>query len=275
MRKRSLRRQLGRGSVALVATIALIAAACGGTSRDLPVPSPTPGSTQTATAPTGTPYTTFANTTPAPTIGALPPVAPGSEGSASGQSGGTTGGGSGATSGGGSGTGGGSAAATATPVPPQVRIAGFSIPTLDVWASIETIGLIPNTNQLDVPKNPLNVGWYHIYDRPGGGGNALFSAHRDYWPSTRGPFFALADLQAGDEIRLQMDDGSELVYEVMTFQRYELATIPMGEIIWPSNRPQGEEWITLITCGGGFVSERPGGPGHYTDRDVVVARRIA
>ena len=39
-------------------------------------------------------------------------------------------------------------------------------------------------------------------------------------------------------------------------------------------RPEGEEWITLITCGGRFVATQPNGLGEYLDRDVVVARRI-
>ena len=40
------------------------------------------------------------------------------------------------------------------------------------------------------------------------------------------------------------------------------------------DKPEGEEWITLITCGGNLVRDADGF-GSYTHRDVVVARRIS
>lgn len=145
------------------------------------------------------------------------------------------------------------------------------IPSLGVASAIEPIGLTPG-NALDTPKNPHNTGWYWIYDRPGAGGNAVFSAHIDYYPNIRGPFHQLAKLGGGAHIVVVVD-GRELVYEVISNQRYSMYSMPVGEILWPA-LPQGEEWVTLITCGGRFVSSRPGGPGEYLDRDVVVARRI-
>jgi hypothetical protein len=48
----------------------------------------------------------------------------------------------------------------------------------------------------------------------------------------------------------------------------------MGEVIWPSDQPAAEEWITLITCGGTFVRTSEQGWGEYIHRDVVVARLI-
>lgn len=154
------------------------------------------------------------------------------------------------------------------------RAAGVTqlrIPSLGVASAIEPIGLTPG-NALDTPKNPHNTGWYWIYDRPGAGGNAVFSAHIDYYPNIRGPFHQLAKLGGGAHIVVVVD-GRELVYEVISNQRYSMYSMPVGEILWPA-LPQGEEWVTLITCGGRFVSSRPGGPGEYLDRDVVVARRI-
>ena len=70
-----------------------------------------------------------------------------------------------------------------------------------------------------------------------------------------------------------MDNGIEYRYEVMTNVRYDAYSIPMGEVVWPSNRPKGDEWITLITCGGRIVYNDTG-YGDYLDRDVVQARRI-
>lgn len=166
---------------------------------------------------------------------------------------------------------------TATPTPfdgPLVRMVAESI---GVNHEIEEIGLLPN-NQLDTPKDGVNkVGWYHIYKRPGWGENAVFAAHVNY-NFKRGPFADLHKAQAGDQISIEMADGSTYVYEVFYFKRYDVQSIPMGDLIDGIldgvQRPADEEWITLITCGGRFQATQPNGLGEYLDRDVLVAKRI-
>ena len=166
------------------------------------------------------------------------------------------------------------------PEPYNGELVSMRLPSLGVEAPIEAIGLIPGQNKLDVPE-PRNVGWYHIYDKPGFGTSSLYSAHKDYWPNIRGPFYALADLGHGDQVVVVMDDGREYVYEVFFQRRYGSNDIPMYDLIWPHKarnpellRPEGEEWITLITCGGDFVATTEGGAGYYVHRDVVIARLV-
>lgn len=162
---------------------------------------------------------------------------------------------------------------TATPTPFDGTVSAIHIDRFEVNSAIEEIGLTPN-NELDVPHDPNNTGWYSIYDRPGWGGNAVFSAHVDYYPDILGPFNRLAELELNDEIGIEMADGTTYRYRVVSNRRFSVYTIKMGELIWPETKPADAEWITLITCGGEFVSSRPGGPGEYLDRDVVVAERI-
>lgn len=167
------------------------------------------------------------------------------------------------------------ASPTATPEPFNGAVTQLRIPKFDVASAIEEIGLLP-TNQLDVPHNPHNTGWYYIYDRPGWGGNALFSAHVDYYPNIKGPFNRLDEMVEGDEVIVQMENGVEYTYSVMSNTRYHVDEIPMGDLIDAEEKPEGEEWITLITCGGEFVPNNGvSGPGRYLHRDVVIARRIA
>lgn len=161
---------------------------------------------------------------------------------------------------------------TPTPLPFDGPVSRLLIPRFGVDSAVELIGLLPN-NQLDVPKDPRNTGWYDIYDRPGFRGNAVFSAHVDYFPDIRGPFFNLSRIEPGDEIVVRMEDGTEYRYRVIKRKRYDASTIPMGDLIWPADKPADHEWITLITCGGRF-SGAPNQPGEYLDRDVVVAERI-
>jgi len=170
--------------------------------------------------------------------------------------------------------------ATGTPLPPTPTptpfagdVARFQIARYDVDSAVELIGLDSN-NTLETPTDPHDTGWYSIYDRPGWGGNAVFAAHVNWWPDIRGPFYNLADSKEGDRFDVVMTDGTRYIYEFMRYERYDADTIPMGDLIWPKDKPAGEEWITLITCGGTFESATPGGPGHYLHRDVVVAKLI-
>jgi len=166
--------------------------------------------------------------------------------------------------------------ATQTPSPTATpfdgAVARLRIPRFEVDSAIEEIGILPN-NQLDVPKDPLNTGWYYIYDRPGFGGNALFAAHVDYWPNIIGPFNKLWQLDPDDQVVVVMENGLEYTYRVISKQRYPVSEIPMGDLIAAPGKPPGKEWITLITCGGEFVRGPQGG--EYVDRDVVVAERIS
>ena len=166
------------------------------------------------------------------------------------------------------------------PEPYDGELVSMRLPSLGVEAPIEAIGLVPGQNKLDVP-DPHNVGWYDIYDKPGFGTSSLYSAHKDYWPNIRGPFYALADLGEGDPVVVVMDDGREYRYEVFFQRRYSRNDIPMYDLVWPHKarnpellRPEGEEWITLITCGGDFVATTEGGAGYYVHRDVVIARLV-
>lgn len=65
----------------------------------------------------------------------------------------------------------------------------------------------------------------------------MFSAHVDYFPNIKGPFYNLHQLDAGDEVIVVMDNGTEYRYRLIRKARYEEETIPMGELIWPPDRP--------------------------------------
>lgn len=171
------------------------------------------------------------------------------------------------------------ATATATPtsVPPTPtptatpfagKIGRLALPRFGVNAPIEELGLTPD-NYLDTPKDENRaVGWYYIYDRPGWRGNAVFSAHV-YYGGIPGPFVNLAKSVEGDKINVTMEDGTTYEYTVFSNTRYNRDTMPMGDIIWPSQRPANEEWVTLITCGGQLDATGQ----QYLQRDVVVAKR--
>jgi len=136
---------------------------------------------------------------------------------------------------------------------------------------LEIVGIV--NNQMEAPDDGVYaIGWYPEFGLPGAGGNIMITAH-ETWNHMQGPFYGLNKATLGDEIEVRMADGRTLVYKVISNKRYPVASIPMGDIIWPTIRPQNEEWLTLLTCGGRIVYS-DGGFGEYLDRDVVVARRV-
>ncbi len=160
-----------------------------------------------------------------------------------------------------------------TPLPFDGSIARMIAPSVAIDHPIEEIGI--TNNQLETPKDGVGkVGWYNIYPKPGFLKNAVFAAHVNY-NFKQGPFANLAKIKAGDKVTIQMQDGPAYVYEVIFYQRYDVNSIPMGELIDAPTRPANEEWITLITCGGRFQQTQENGLGEYLDRDVVIAKRIA
>ncbi len=161
---------------------------------------------------------------------------------------------------------------TPTPAPFDGVLARMIAPSVGIDHAIEDIGI--TNNQLDTPKDGLNkIGWYYIYDKPGFGKNAVFAAHVNY-NFKSGPFVNLAKVKPGDKVTIQMQDGPAYTYEIIFYKRYDVAAIPMGELISAPEKPANEEWITLVTCGGRFQQTQDNGLGEYLDRDVVIASRL-
>lgn len=180
-------------------------------------------------------------------------------------------------------------APTATPTPFNGKIARFKYQRFGIDAPIEELNTDKN-GEMDTPKNTnVSVGWYDtdlvkggyfLGNRPGWDGNAVFSAHvyyinRSACPNNPlacpAPFQKLAQANNGDEIVLTMENGQEYHYKVISKAQYPVSTIDMGKVISPPTRPDGKQWITMITCGGALDASGL----EYTSRDVVVAERVS
>ena len=191
-----------------------------------------------------------------------------------------------------------SATATATPDLPQVdtlkelhelygeapdaTLGRIRIPVLGVDAPVGqrfvSGAVMPN------PTGPGDVIWYDLsqWDGlggvPGGGQNAIFSGHVDYFarvawadPPTifrgRGVFFDLNVLGMGDVIEIEI--GNKILkYEVVWRQQISAK----AEDDWAAmlDSDVTVDSITLVTCGGEFNLNRR----TYYDRVVIRAERI-
>jgi LPXTG-site transpeptidase (sortase) family protein len=131
-----------------------------------------------------------------------------------------------------------------------------------VDAKVVTLNLTPS-GDMDVPKSPELVGWYDFTAKPGLVGNAVISGHLDWHDYGPAVFWKLKDLSQGDQIAVELADGTVITYAVTTALSYSLEDLPMAKILAPT----ASESVTLITCGGAFSN------GEYSDRLVVRAVR--
>jgi len=136
------------------------------------------------------------------------------------------------------------------------------VPGIDVDARVEVLEIVGET--LQDPSNGVDVAWYKETGRPGEVGNAVFAGHLNWYNMPEGVFFAIDQLQEGDEVRVRDTACREFRYVVEWVELVEVAEADMTEITGPSE--QG--LLTLITCGGTWdpaISQ-------YRERTVVRAR---
>jgi LPXTG-site transpeptidase (sortase) family protein len=135
------------------------------------------------------------------------------------------------------------------PVPAsQVRPTLLRIDGIEIEAPVDPYGVDRQTGEMDVPSNVRDVAWYQYGPSPGEPGSAVLAAHVDLASQGAGVFFRLDELETGDLVEVEYEDGSVQQFEVAARVRYDKAELPL-DVIFARNGPPV---LTLITCGGGF-----------------------
>lgn len=130
-------------------------------------------------------------------------------------------------------------------VEPRVRPVGLRIGAIFVDDPVVTVGL-EEDGELEVPGAD-EIGWYRYGAAPGRPGATVLAAHVT-WNGEYGPFLNLGDLEPGDVVEVDLEDGRRRVYEVVERTMYDKDGLPRDRI-W---RTTGDETLVLITCGGDF-----------------------
>ena len=137
----------------------------------------------------------------------------------------------------------------------------FRVPIIGVDAEVEYLEIIDG--QMQPPTGAEKVTWYKETTRLGQIGNGIYAGHLNYWGIPEGVFFRLESLKEGDIIEIDGDDAITYIYEVQWSQNFPSDEEPPEEALGTTQ----EKAITVITCGGEWVSARA----EYDHRTLVRA----
>jgi sortase (surface protein transpeptidase) len=160
-----------------------------------------------------------------------------------------------------------SAANQDSPVPPRTvepAPVKLLIPTLKISAAVEALGITQDYS-LQAPAGISDVGWYRLGTSPGSAGDAIISGHRGYPAGIPAVFNNINRLQPGDEVDVELADGSLVRFAVTRMFSTPYRTLPPDFFA-----TDGVPRLTLVTCSGDFRNKDQ----TYSDRLVVEARPV-
>lgn len=134
-------------------------------------------------------------------------------------------------------------------------------PDLGIDAVVETIGVVNGV--MGTPSEPLDVGWYGDFARPGDENTVVMAGHVDWVTIGKAVFWTLRDAQPGMMFYVIAGDNAAASYKCV--DAYALGAAASGGNIL---RGTDVDSLALITCTGTFAD------GEYDQRQIVYAERI-
>ncbi|MCA9333327.1 class F sortase [Candidatus Saccharibacteria bacterium] len=142
----------------------------------------------------------------------------------------------------------------------------IKIPKIDVENRVVSVN-VKEDNELRVPGNIFDVGWYQGSSKPGAEGASIMVAHV-HGPTKPGAFYNLKKLSEGDEVQVERGDGKILKYKVNSTETVPYDQVDMNKVVRPIET--GEKGLNLITCGGKYNKDLE----TYEKRVIVYATQI-
>jgi hypothetical protein len=159
----------------------------------------------------------------------------------------------------------------ASTAPANVKLVSYmtpnriQIPDINANAPVLNIGELPS-RELNIPLNPLTVGWWDGGARPGAPvGSAVIAGHINYAGVT-GAMAHIGYLNPGDKVYVTgelHDKVKKLEFSVTGVRTYRKVALPFAQIF--NQKVAGR--LVLVTCGGPFDEQT----GNYLDNIVVYA----
>ena len=145
----------------------------------------------------------------------------------------------------------------------------LTIPKLSINnARVLQVG-VNQKGQMDTPMNIYDVGWYAGSAKPGTGGTSIIDGHNG-GPNFYGVFKRTPNLQPGDQITIEMGDGTQYNYKVVDNSSVRLENADNQMLYAATSPEEGKESITLITCTGEWSQTQQ----TYLSRQFTRAIRI-
>lgn len=158
-----------------------------------------------------------------------------------------------------------SATLQATPSPtPYVKLVPVKIyfTERDIVCDIVPVGVVDGA--MDTVDDAKLAAWLTDSASPGDPGNSIINGHRT-WKKVMGYFSELKNMVPGEEIAIELEDGSVRYFEVTTNDVYHIDRCPISVM-----ELGGETRLTLITCLGDYNTAI----GTSESRIVVVCKPV-
>ena len=137
-----------------------------------------------------------------------------------------------------------------------------SIPSIGLEGSIDVELGVTADRELEVPKDPEDVGWWKGGPRPGEAGPAVLVGHKD---STTGPavFYGLGDVLPGDVVHVEDARGVSRTFTVTDVEQVDKYEFLTEKVYGKTPGPE----LRILTCGGRYDEKTQ----EYEDNFVVYA----
>ena len=162
--------------------------------------------------------------------------------------------------------------------PSQQEISSYTVaPTLPRFITIPAIN-VPKTrvrilgltknNQIAVPDNIYDTGWFEGSAKPGQAGAMFIYGHVSSWQAN-GIFYNLHKLKPGDNVTVTRGDNKTFTYQVVSSKIYPYNNVNMHEVLSPIK--PGTPGLNLMTCTGKVIK----GTSEFNERLVVFTRQTS
>jgi LPXTG-site transpeptidase (sortase) family protein len=171
----------------------------------------------------------------------------------------------------------GTVAAVSSAKPGSKTIASYTVPPdAPRYITIPAIA-VPQTrvmqlglgrgNQIAVPSNVHDAGWYDGSAKPGHSGAMFIYGHVSSWQA-KGVFYNLSKLKPGDIVTVSRGDGTKLSYQVVRSKSYPHDKVDMDTVLSPVD--PNVPGLNLMTCAGHVIK----GTSEFDQRLIVFTRQI-
>lgn len=126
---------------------------------------------------------------------------------------------------------------------------------------------VTKDNQIAVPSNIYDAGWYNQSAKPGQAGAMFIYGHVSSW-TANGVFHDLKKLKPGDSVTVVRGDNKHYTYKVDQTKIYKHDKVDMNEVLAPIN--PDKPGLNLMTCTGHVIKDTS----EFSERLVVYTSQI-